>query len=67
MPIYVFECHTCPHRVEVLQKHDDPPPICNTCDERLPDETPFMAKCVTAAAFKLKGAGWAHDNYGLKT
>ena len=66
MPIFEFECDTCGHRVEVLQKHDDPPPICAPCDEQLPDETQRMTKRVSSSSFVLKGQGWAHDRYGLK-
>jgi len=74
MPIYEYKCDGCGHRLEVLQKHDDPPPVCAPCDEEvmmetasdpLPD-TPYMSRQVSASSFRLEGHGWARDNYGLK-
>ena len=66
MPLYEYQCEACGHRVEVLQKHDDPPPVCAPCDETMPDETPHMTRQVSAPAFHLAGDGWARDSYGLK-
>lgn len=59
MPLYEYCCEGCGHWVEVLQKHDDPAPVCETCDED-------MAKQISASSFHLAGDGWARDNYGLK-
>lgn len=59
MPLYEYQCEACGHRVEVLQKHDDPAPVCETCIED-------MAKQISASSFHLAGDGWARDNYGLK-
>jgi len=59
MPLYEYRCDACGHRVEVLQKHDDPPPVCETCTEE-------MSRQVSASSFHLAGDGWARDNYGLK-
>jgi len=66
MPLYEYQCDACGHRVEVLQKHDDPAPVCETCDETMPDETPHMSRQVSASSFHLAGDGWARDSYGLK-
>ena len=66
MPLYEYQCEACGHRVEVLQKHDDPAPACAPCDELLPPETPYMSRQVSAPAFHLAGDGWARDSYGLK-
>jgi putative FmdB family regulatory protein len=66
MALYEFQCDSCGHRLEVLQKHSDPPPVCGPCDEALPDETPYMTRQVSVSSFQLAGDGWARDNYGLK-
>ncbi len=66
MPLYEYKCQACGHRVEVLQKHSDPAPVCGHCDEGLPPETPYMARQVSVGSFHLAGDGWARDNYGLK-
>jgi putative FmdB family regulatory protein len=59
MPLYEYQCEGCGHEVEVLQKHDDPPPVCETCTEE-------MARQVSRSSFALKGSGWERDSYGLK-
>lgn len=59
MPLFEYQCGGCGHRVEVLQKHGDPPPVCETCTEE-------MTRQISAGAFHLAGDGWARDNYGLK-
>lgn len=59
MPLYEYQCEGCGHRVEVLQKHDDPAPVCETCAED-------MTKQISVSSFHLAGDGWARDNYGLK-
>ena len=68
-PLYVYKCSRgdCGHVVEVLQRYDDPPPVCRPCDEVMPDETPYMTKTPTAGTFQLNGDGWARDNYGLRS
>ena len=64
MPIYEFKCNTCVNKVERLQKHSDPPPVCEPCDDQFPDETPHMDRQVSISSFKLKGPGWSFDGYG---
>jgi putative FmdB family regulatory protein len=59
VPLYEYQCDGCGHRVEVLQKHSDPPPACETCTEE-------MSRQVSTTSFHLAGEGWAHDSYGLK-
>ncbi len=63
MPLYEYQCRSCGHRVDRLQSHDDPPPVCSTCDEKMPDETPFMDRLISRSSFVLKGSGWAKDGY----
>jgi putative FmdB family regulatory protein len=65
MPLFEYQCDGCGHRLEVLQKHDDPPPVCAPCDEQLPPETPYMSRQVSTSSFRLEGSGWARDSYGL--
>jgi putative FmdB family regulatory protein len=57
--IFENECESCGREEEVLQKHYDPPPVCETCKYE-------MKKKVSLTAFQLEGRGWARDNYGLK-
>jgi|TARA_R100000458_G_C8198253_1_gene189626 putative FmdB family regulatory protein len=52
-------CESCGDRREVLQKHGDPPPVCQQCKYE-------MKKQISVTSFSLQGDGWAKDNYGLK-
>ncbi len=53
MPIYEFECESCGHRLEALQKISDPPlKDCPACGR------PALRKLVSAGGFILKGSGW---------
>jgi len=58
MPIYEFQCTSCGAEVEVLQKISDPHLVdCEACGK------PHMKKKVTAAAFRLSGAGWYETDF----
>ena len=57
MPIYAYQCPTCGHAKDVLQKMSDPAPQCFACG------VAQMEKQVTAAGFQLKGSGWYADAY----
>ncbi len=58
MPIYDFQCQFCGNEVEVLQKiSDDPLKDCIACGK------PDMKKKVSAAAFRLSGAGWYETDF----
>ena len=58
MPIYEYQCKACGHRLEKLQKiSDDPLRYCTAC------EAPMLTKLVSAAAFRLKGAGWYETDF----
>ncbi len=59
MPLYEYKCDRCEKHLEVLQRHNDPPPTCSECDIR-------MAKQISRTNFALKGGGWYKDHYGLK-
>ena len=53
MPIYAYQCASCGHAKDVLQKISDAPlthcPVCGADAFR---------KQLTAAGFQLKGSGW---------
>jgi putative FmdB family regulatory protein len=58
MPIYEYQCESCGHRLEKIQKmSDDPIKDCPAC------ETPSLKKLVSAAAFRLKGGGWYETDF----
>ncbi len=58
MPIYEFECRSCGHVWDELQKISDPDPdICPNC------ANPVVVRRMTAAAFRLKGAGWYETDF----
>jgi len=53
MPIYAYQCESCGHQLDVLQKMSDAPlTSCPSC------AAPSLRKQVTAAGFQLKGSGW---------
>ena len=52
MPIYEYQCESCSHRLEKLQKMSDAPLTeCPACGAST------LKKLVSAAAFRLKGGG----------
>jgi len=58
MPIYEFQCQACGNEIEVLQKVSDPHITdCEACGKS------EMKKKVTAAAFRLSGAGWYETDF----
>lgn len=58
MPIYEYQCQSCAHRFEALQKISDQPLVdCPDCFQ------PELTKLVSAAAFKLKGSGWYETDF----
>ncbi|MEY4506443.1 MAG: hypothetical protein RL297_1021 [Pseudomonadota bacterium] len=53
MPIYAYQCESCGHAKDVLQKIADAPLTdCPACG------APRFKKRLTAAGFQLKGSGW---------
>lgn len=62
MPIYEYTCTGCGIETEILQKMEDPPPMCNTSEcsmKGLP-----QVRRVSTTTFTLVGSGWAKDGYG---
>ena len=58
MPIYEYQCESCGHRLEKIQKMADAPlKDCPAC------ETPSLKKQVSAPAFRLKGDGWYETDF----
>jgi putative FmdB family regulatory protein len=58
MPIYEYRCDDCSHEFETIQKLSEPPlKTCPACAH----ET--LRKKVSAAGFRLKGAGWYETDF----
>ena len=58
MPVYEYECSSCAHRLEKLQKISDSPlTICPECNK------PDLQKLISAAGFRLKGGGWYETDF----
>lgn len=56
MPVYEYTCSTCNTKISVIQKFNDPFPICKTCNK-------VMTKLISNSSFILKGGGWYADGY----
>jgi len=62
MPIYEYECDSCGHHVEALQKFSDPPlSECEACHSRK------LKKLISQSTFHLKGTGWYVTDYASKS
>jgi putative FmdB family regulatory protein len=58
MPIYEYQCQSCGEQIEALRKISDEPLLeCPQCGEAA------LKKKVSAAAFRLKGAGWYETDF----
>ena len=58
MPIYEFECGSCGHRFDRLQKlSDTDPTVCPACD------APHLRRMVSAPSFRLAGNGWYETDF----
>jgi len=58
MPIYEYQCQSCGHQFEKLQKISDP--VLKQCPHC---EKPELKKLISAAGFKLKGTGWYETDF----
>ena len=58
MPIFEYQCGSCGHSLEALQKISDAPlldcPACGAAN---------LQKLVSAASFRLKGGGWYETDF----
>jgi putative FmdB family regulatory protein len=58
MPLYEYECQSCGHRFEIIQKFSDPPAsACPTCGGA-------VEKLVSSPAIQFKGSGFYLTDYG---
>lgn len=58
MPIYEYECQSCQHRLEKLQRlSDEPLTDCPDCGESA------LKRLISAAGFRLKGSGWYETDF----
>lgn len=58
MPIYEYQCQSCGHELEKLQRmSDEPLKDCPDCGE---DK---LRRLVSAAGFRLKGSGWYETDF----
>lgn len=58
MPFYEYECSSCGHHAEVLQKITDAPlRKCPACGRNA------LRKLVSAPVFRLKGSGWYETDF----
>lgn len=62
MPLYEYECESCHHRFERIQKFSDPPvetcPVCGKGPVR---------KLISSPAIQFKGSGWYITDYAKKS
>ena len=58
MPIYEYQCQSCGHGLEKLQRmNDESLKECPECGKA------ELQRLVSAAAFRLKGAGWYETDF----
>ena len=58
MPIYEYECQSCDHELEKIQRMSDQPlSDCPSCEQ------PELKRLVSAAGFRLKGGGWYETDF----
>jgi putative FmdB family regulatory protein len=61
MPLYEYQCETCQHRFEKIQKFSDPPPdACPKCGGP-------VRKLFSSPAIQFKGTGWYITDYAKKS
>lgn len=57
MPLYEYQCDTCAHRFEVIQKFSDAPiDVCPKCGGP-------VKKLLSSPAIQFKGTGWYITDY----
>src|SRR5436190_18487829 len=61
MPLYEYECESCHHRFERIQKYSDPlVDVCPVCGSK-------VHKLLSSPAFQFKGTGWYVTDYAKKS
>ena len=61
MPLYEYQCESCAHRFERIQKFSDPP--VDTC----PQCGSPVRKLLSSPAIQFKGSGWYITDYAKKS
>ena len=57
MPLYEYQCDSCGHRFEVIQKFSDAPiAVCPSCGGA-------VRKLLSSPAIQFKGSGWYITDY----
>lgn len=60
MPLYEYQCQSCQHRFEVIQKYSDAPvEICRACGGP-------VVKLISSPAIQFKGSGFYITDYARK-
>lgn len=58
MPFYEYQCKSCGHALEAMQKVSDPPlKKCPSCGKSQ------LMRLMSAPVFRLKGAGWYETDF----
>lgn len=58
VPIYEYQCESCSHNLEALQKLSDAPLVdCPACGKS------SLKKQISAAGFRLSGGGWYETDF----
>jgi putative FmdB family regulatory protein len=58
VPIYEYQCQSCSHELEKLQKMSEETLVdCPECEQ------PALKRLISAAAFRLKGSGWYETDF----
>ena len=61
MPLYEYECASCGHRFEVLQKFSDKPVrVCTRCGGK-------VNRLISSSSIQFKGTGWYVTDYARKS
>jgi putative FmdB family regulatory protein len=61
MPIYEYECRSCHHHFDLMQKiSDEPAKQCPQCFQN------SAVRLISAAGFQLKGSGWYATDFKNK-
>lgn len=61
MPLYEYECKSCGHRFEKIQKFSDP--LVRVCPQCTKEE---VEQLISAPAVQFKGSGWYVTDYAKK-
>jgi len=60
MPLYEYQCQSCSHQFEVIQKFSDPlVEVCPVCSGP-------VVKLLSSPAIQFKGTGWYITDYARK-